>query len=43
MAVFLATPESFMVVRCGFPTLLGQNVRKTRYLKIAVLFLLAYS
>ena len=29
-AVFLATPESFKGVRCGFPALLGQNVRKTR-------------
>ena len=34
IAVFLATPESFKVaiVRCGFPALLGQNVRKkTRF------------
>ena len=29
-AVFLATPESFKVVRCGLSALPGQNVRKTR-------------
>ena len=28
-AVFLATPENFKEVGGGFPTLIGQNVRKT--------------
>ena len=28
-AVLLATQDSFKVVRCGFPALLGQNVQKT--------------
>ena len=34
-AVFLATPESFKVVGGGFPTLIGQNVRKTRVFPLA--------
>ena len=29
-AVFLATPQNFKVVPGGFPTKIGQNVRKTR-------------
>ena len=30
-AVFLANSESFKVVRCCFPALLEQNVRKTHF------------